>query len=314
MSSTLQFLFDVIRGKRELIDSNKHIPRLMIGYRFLYQASDACDIIKEHLAAGTPQMICRFGTLELDTMRMMLKSRDGNPKYTKWHKEWFTNTAGFFPTDDYNMTRFACEHLDLLKDIDVMSCRSDRYEIKVIEKYLQFADLVSISAISYPFLYENPWSAALKGKRVLVIHPFEDTIKSQYAKRENLFKNPEVLPEFDLLTYKPVQGIGNSKKYLKFKTWFEALAAMKEDIKYMDFDIALIGAGAYGIFLAQYVKSLGKQAIHMGGATQLLFGISGKRWDNWFCDLYYNEYWTRPSLSETPEGVELFEHGTMAYW
>ena len=29
---------------------------------------------------------------------------------------------------------------------------------------------------------------------------------------------------------------------------------------------------------------------------------------------FYNEYWTRPSKDETPEGVELFERGTMAYW
>ena len=34
---------------------------------------------------------------------------------------------------------------------------------------------------------------------------------------------------------------------------------MKADIKEIDFDIAIIGAGAYGMFLAQYVKSLGKK-------------------------------------------------------
>ncbi len=174
--------------------------------------------------------------------------------------------------------------------------------------------MININAISFPFLYKNPWSAALKGKKVLVIHPFEETIIKQYEKREKLFKNPEVLPEFDLLTYKPVQGIGRAKNKLKYKTWFEALAKMKEDIKNIDFDIAIIGAGAYGMFLAQYVKSVGKQAIHMGGATQLLFGIKGNRWDNCFGDLYYNKYWIRPSKDETPEGVELFERGTMAYW
>ena len=96
-------------------------------------------------------------------------------------------------------------------------------------------------------------------------------IIKQYEKREKLFKNPEVLPEFDLLTYKPVQGIGRAKNKLKYKTWFEALAKMKEDIKNIDFDVALIGAGAYGIFLAQFVKSLGRQAIHggRGDATPL---------------------------------------------
>lgn len=313
-SSALQFMVDVIRGKRSIIDPNKHTPRLVIGRKFVYEAEDACEVVKRHLLSDNPQMICRFGTLELDTIRMMCNSKNGNPKYDRWHKDWFTNTAGFFPVDDYNMTRFACEHLDLLKDVDVMSCYSNRYEIKIIEKYLQHADLITIRAISSPFLYEKPWSAALKGKKVLVIHPFDETIKKQYEKREKLFKNPEVLPEFDLITYRPVQGIGRAKNSLKYKTWFEALAKMKEDIKEIDFDIAIIGAGAYGIFLAQYCKSLGKKAVHMGGATQLLFGIKGSRWDASFKSLVYNEYWVRPSKSETPDGAELFEKGTMAYW
>ena len=311
-SSALQFMVDVIRGKRSIIDPNKHIPRLVIGKKFVYEAEDACEVVKNHILSGKPRMICRFGTLELDTIRMMLNSKNGNPKYDRWHKDWFTNTAGFFPVDDYNMTRFACEHLDLLKDVDIMSCRSDRYEIKIIEEYLQHADLININAISFPFLYKNPWSAALKGKKVLVIHPFEETIIKQYEKREKLFKNPEVLPEFDLLTYKPVQGIGRAKNKLKYKTWFEALAKMKEDIKNIDFDVALIGAGAYGIFLAQFVKSLGRQAIHGGGATQLLFGIKGSRWDSVLNDSFYNEYWIRPDVSERPKGAEKVEGA--CYW
>ena len=45
------------------------------------------------------------------------------------------------------------------------------------------------------------------------------------------------------------------------------------------FDVAIIGCGAYGMPLAAMLKQAGKQAIHLGGATQLLFGIKGKRWE-----------------------------------
>lgn len=310
----VQYLLDVCRGKRELIDPYKAVNRLTAGSKFIYLSEDANEILANHILSDKPEMICRFGTLELDTMRMMLKAKGRNPKYNKWHKDLFSNTAGFFPTDDYNMTRFACEQFEILKDVDVIASRKDRYERNVVGQFLQHADIVDIDAISYPFFYENPWSKVLEGKRVLVINPFAETIKKQYKKRDKLFKNHDVLPEFELITYKPVQGIGRSKKSLKYKTWFEALDAMKADIKEIDFDIAIIGAGAYGMFLAQYVKSLGKKAVHMGGSTQLLFGISGKRWDNCFQDNIYNEYWTRPSQQETPDGVELFENGTMAYW
>ena len=46
----------------------------------------------------------------------------------------------------------------------------------------------------------------------------------------------------------------------------------------IDFDTAIIGCGAYGFPLAAKLKAAGKQAFHMGGATQLLFGIKGSRW------------------------------------
>jgi hypothetical protein len=41
-----------------------------------------------------------------------------------------------------------------------------------------------------------------------------------------------------------------------------------KDIDCLEFDVALIGAGAYGLPLAACVKRLGKKAIHMGGVTK----------------------------------------------
>ena len=65
--------------------------------------------------------------------------------------------------------------------------------------------------------------------------------------------------------------------------------------------IALIGCGAYGLPLAAHVKRINKQAIHMGGALQILFGIKGKRWDNHpTIGNLYNEYWVRPKTQDKP--------------
>ena len=88
-----------------------------------------------------------------------------------------------------------------------------------------------------------------------------------------------MLPDFELKTIKAVQTIAGQKS--EFETWFDALESMKDQISKTDFDIAIIGCGAYGFPLASYVKDLGKQAIHLGGVTQLLFGIKGKRWEEW---------------------------------
>lgn len=113
----------------------------------------------------------------------------------------------------------------------------------------------------------------MQGKRVLAIHPFEKSIQAQYLRREQLFPGTNVLPQFELMTVKAVQSAAGNP--VEFATWAEALTSMQQKIDQLDFDVALIGSGGYGLPLAAHVKSLGKQSIHMGGALQILFGIKG---------------------------------------
>ena len=164
-----------------------------------------------------------------------------------------------------------------------------------------------------PFENTPPWTRALYGKKVLVIHPFEKTIKKQYKNRTNLFKNQEILPNFELITFKAVQTIGGENE--KFNDWFEALNYMKKRISKIDFDIAIIGCGAYGFPLAAHIKRMGKKAVHFGGGTQLLFGILGKRWEDQEDKKmiqHINQYWVRPTLDERPKKYKELENG--AYW
>ena len=51
----------------------------------------------------------------------------------------------------------------------------------------------------------------------------------------------------------------------------------------------------------------------MGGATQILFGIKGRRWEEIpFFQNLINEYWVRPSIDETPSKANLVEDA--CYW
>ena len=115
------------------------------------------------------------------------------------------------------------------------------------------------------------------GKKVLVIHPFEDSIKKQYEKNrthifERIYDADDILPEFELITLKAVQTLAGEHDS-RFATWFEALNWMIEQCKKIEFDVAIIGCGAYGFPLAAELKRMGKTAIHLGGATQIVFGI-----------------------------------------
>jgi len=86
---------------------------------------------------------------------------------------------------------------------------------------------------------------------------------------------------------------------------------MKREIDKKDFDIALIGCGAYGLPLAAYIKSKGKQAIHIGGSLQLLFGIMGERWKS-DKTLKVNNYWTKPFKEDFIKKGSQIEKG--CYW
>jgi glycerol-3-phosphate dehydrogenase len=80
----------------------------------------------------------------------------------------------------------------------------------------------------------------------------------------------------------------------------------------IDYDIAIIGAGAYGFPLATRFKHQGKQAIHIGGAIQILFGIKRHRWNNIpRVAKHYNEHWIYP-LEKKPEKADAAGVGT--YW
>ena len=64
------------------------------------------------------------------------------------------------------------------------------------------------------------------------------------------------------------------------KDWIKALEYMKHEISLIDFEIAILGCGAYGLPLSVHIKDMGRQALHLGGTTQLLFGIMGSRWSD----------------------------------
>ncbi len=80
-----------------------------------------------------------------------------------------------------------------------------------------------------------------------------------------------------------------------------------------EYDVVLIGVGANSLPLCRIAKELGKVAIHLGGALQMMFGIRGVRWDTMpFFVENYNEFWKYPDNDETPEGAIAIEGA--CYW
>lgn len=279
--------------------------------------------IYEILISENPCMIARFGSVEIGCVCNYLAIQKPNlSKYIQGTRDpwWWTeetiyymkNNAGFFSPTEENLERFSKLMIKSMPLVDILA--SWRYEEKIFRKELAQAYKIHLELLT-PFWSSTPWTKALEGKKVLIVHPFTETIEKQYLRRKSIHQNPDILPLFELKTLKAVQSIGGSCPN-NFSNWFEALEYMQQEIDNIDYDICIIGCGAYGFPLAAHVKRTGKKAIHMGGATQLLFGIKGKRWENYFEEFDYkkwmNDFWVRPSLQETPIAANQIESG--CYW
>lgn len=267
-------------------------------------------LINSAISTGKPVMVARFGSVEIKGIlypsmprffRILVKERIF---YT------MANNAGFFSIDESSVEKFSELMLRDIEQLDILG--SWRPEELLLRNRLKNVHKIGLSELE-PYLSSQPWSQLLLGKRVLVVHPFASTIEEQYHnKRTLLFKDDRVLPVFkSLATIKAVQTISGQKS--EFSDWFEALESMKIAIDKQEYDVAIIGCGAYGFPLAAHVKRSGKQAIHLGGATQILFGIKGKRWDNNpVIGPMYNEHWVRPAPEDVPRQAKKVEGG--CYW
>lgn len=294
----------------------------------------ASEMIYNLLESNRPCMIARFGSTELLALVNYLgvnSKKHSILDYIRGRQpEWWWNKnvmnqmrqwSGFFPPTPVNMQKFGDMMMDDIKELDLLGCWVDN-EAWFADK-LKSVKRVHLRLLE-PFWAQIPWTRYLKGKRVVVVHPFKEDILMQYSNhRLQLFSNPDVLPEFaSLCVIRAVQSLGGENN--GFKDWFEALQWMKNEIDKEDYDVCLIGCGAYGFPLAAHVKRQGKQAIHLGGALQLLFGIKGKRWEDpnygvkeWGIPYgsyttLMNKYWVRPSNIGKPQKAQQVEGG--CYW
>lgn len=277
----------------------------------LIKAAEGNELIAQKISEGKPFMAARIGSTELSALYNYYLNGIENIRWTEHDLSYLNTHSGFFPNTPKNVERFCEEMFAHLHQADVMGVWYNEGEEQICARYAPDAQYVELVALE-PYYFPNPWSRMLKGKKVLVIHPFQDSIEYQMQhNKEKLFPGSDILPEFELKTIKAVQALAHEKT--EFASWFDAYRSMCDKMLKTDFDIAIIGAGAYGLPLASFAKSIGKQAVHMGGATQLLFGIIGSRWlDREDVNKFFNQYWKRPYPHEAPAKAEMVENA--CYW
>lgn len=305
---------ETVSAREKLLAYAKALKRLV--QRNPMGVRPAVEEIRTAIISGKPKLVSRFGTTELQTIsRFVHPDADHAANGEVWSEQDRINAralAGIFPADTHTLTRFCNASLEWFHEIDLLGVRDEQSDRQAAKQFAPQAKLLPIQVLSPPET-EPFWSNALKGRKVLVIHPFAKTIRDQFAKRALLFHGAPILPDMQLTVISAVQSVGSASESCGFPDWFAALASMKEQMERVDFDVLLVGAGAYGLPLAAHGKGMGKVALHVGGALQLLFGIRGQRWENYEpITRWRNESWTWPARSEVPDGADLVEGG--CYW
>lgn len=320
MKRPVTYLYYLLQGKRRLriIDRIDAIPLMeKMNHRFAGREIEGIHKVQREMAedirTGRPFMAGRLGAVELANMRAY---EFDDKRIIEKDVKQLCDCAGFFPNDVSLMPRFYDEMIQGCRETDYLAAWfqpfEDYYLNTVFHKDMHLTYLHYIDPFRCP---KEPWTAALKGKKVLVIHPQARIIEQQYRKRELLFPGTEILPEFELQVQKAVQtNAGETDE--RYHNWFEALEDMYEQAMQKEFDLAILGCGAYGFPLAAKMKQAGKQAVHMGGISQVLFGIHGKRWDedknHRFLQQYDSDAWVRLSDKDKPKNADAVEDG--CYW
>lgn len=270
-------------------------------------AEQGNNLIYDHIKSGQKFAVSRVGITELIVLNDMINGTAPKQNII----DDLRIIAGFYksPIED-----FYEEYTPGVKCSDFQivwkGTKADSLQEKVFQSISPNSIKIGHRAVE-PFYFENPWSLALENKRVLIVSPFSQSIMYQSKRFEKIWKDKKILPKFELEAYGSVQSIGNEGPH---RNWKESLNIMKEEISKLDFDIALLGCGAYGMPLVSHIKNnMGRSAIYVGGALQIMFGIRGMRWDGHDeIKQFFNENWKRPFEIETPKTAHLAEGGS--YW
>lgn len=269
--------------------------------------------IADFIAGDSPALVARVGSIEQAAFRkIVLGEKLPGLKCTRLIGPATVRklevNAGLQPADQTALLDFYQEYSEALEVADMLAIwhnRGDNIILSRAPTHVQVAPLAALCPVSDG----NPWTKALAGRNVLVVHPFVDSFKSQADRLDQVWP-VNTVPRANYSFLSPPQTSGTSAPSAP---WKASLRKVQDQVSSHSADIALVAAGAYGLPIAASAKRSGKVAIVVGGGLQIFFGVKGARWDKRedFRELY-NEFWVRPLENERPPGADQIEGA--CYW
>ena len=312
MTPTTWLLQHARRGKERLKLWNAELDRLR--YPAYYQGrlspEEANLLLYNRLRQGQPVLAGKLGSVESRLLGEFRYRALGLARFSRRTRRQAHQNAGIFPIDDASLETAAAELWMALQQLELLGCWPVEYQARLLMDLPQLPLRCEMPDLE-PFAYPLPWSAALAGRRVLVLHPFVNSLSHQWSRRESLFPGRSVLPDFEPIFISTPMTIKGANH--RFTSWTDAFERTWRQIQNLAFDVALVGCGAYGLPLAARIRRMDRTAIHLGGSLQLMFGVFGQRWERFASQRsLMNDAWIRPLDSDRPNNYQAVENG--CYW
>ncbi len=247
----------------------------------------------------------------------------GSETYSTYHYETtgtigryetLDNNAGIYYKNEADIKRYNTYYSNALKNSDALATWNDN----VLKEQSYFIEKYKLPKLHYqviePFyqIEKNiiPFTHYLNDKKILIISPFIDSFIEQMDKQFKLYKNTNIfLPKQKFVYYKSLNtSAGN--RIEGHSNWMHTYLQMIKEIKELDFDVALVSCGGYGLPICNYIKEhMNKSSIYVGGGLQLFFGVIGNRWlsdPDWRQRIFESpsEFMRPKEIQENSEKVE----------
>ena len=174
----------------------------------------------------------KMGSVEARALRAALRRQRAResgrlpPPYASHITHALYVNAGVFPQNEETFDQFGQVYLNAVKCCDALAAWDIAGETEIFRDHCQKATLIKLRSLE-PYFSAMPWSQALKGKRVLVVSPFVDSLKKQFEKREALWDNEDILPPFELLTLRAPLSAALTQP--ESSDWFASLERIQDN-------------------------------------------------------------------------------------
>jgi hypothetical protein len=311
MSSVREVIKDILRP---IWVRRKWLERIRYARRPLLTSEAGNAWLADLTKSGRPAACGKLGLVELRMLRDWQRRKDSagySARWTPWKAEMLKVNAGVYPTEPDTLSEWAASFEDAITELDGSAIYFNLGEYDTLRSLSpNFTPMIARALEGY--YHDEPWTQHLAGKRLLVATPFASTVEAQAQRLPEIWaKHPKTIFDVHVQTLRVPLSAGITEP--EYPTWTAGYGAMTHEMESKSFDVLLVGAGAWSVPLAAHAKRLGKLAIHLGGATQLLFGIKGRRWDNnERINRFFTDAWVRPTSAERPQKAGKVEKG--CYW